>query len=127
MGAWIMLMLAKRIPQKIAGMVGLAPAPDFPKLLIWDKLDMDNKRKLIKNKSITIKNEDGSENNFSYKLIKDSLNNLTFSCLFGIFVEFSQLLIPSRTAELLDLLANLFGASLGLILVNYLIKKKYIK
>ena len=79
MGAWIMLMLAKRIPQKIAGMVGLAPAPDFPKLLIWDKLDMDNKRKLIKNKSITIKNEDGSENNFSYKLIKDSLKNLALS------------------------------------------------
>ncbi|MAI06278.1 MAG: hypothetical protein CBC47_03980 [Alphaproteobacteria bacterium TMED87] len=56
-----------------------------------------------------------------------SLKNLTLSTLFGIFIEFSQLLIPSRTAELLDLLANLFGASLGLILVNYLIKKKYIK
>ena len=55
------------------------------------------------------------------------LKNIAFSSFFGIFVEFSQLLIPSRTAELLDLLANLFGASLGLILVNYLIKKKYIK
>ena len=37
MGALIMLMLAKRIPQKISAMIGLAPAPDFPKLLIWDK------------------------------------------------------------------------------------------
>ena len=34
MGAWIMLMLAKRIPQKVSAIIGLAPAPDFPKLLI---------------------------------------------------------------------------------------------
>ena len=34
MGAWIMLMLVKQIPQKISAIIGLAPAPDFPKLLI---------------------------------------------------------------------------------------------
>ena len=79
MGAWIMLMLAKRIPQKISAIIGLAPAPDFPKLLIWDKMTNDEKRKLIKNKKITIKYEDGSKNDFSYKLIKDSFKNLTLS------------------------------------------------
>ena len=77
MGAWIMLMLAKRIPQKISAIIGLAPAPDFPKLLIWDKMTGDEKRKLIKNKMITIRYEDGSKNDFSYKLIKDSFKNLT--------------------------------------------------
>ena len=35
MGAWIMLMLAKRIPEKISALIGLAPAPDFPKILIF--------------------------------------------------------------------------------------------
>ena len=77
MGAWIMLMLAKRIPQKISAIIGLAPAPDFPKLLIWDKMTGDEKRKLIKNKMTTIRYEDGSKNDFSYKLIKDSFKNLT--------------------------------------------------
>ena len=77
MGAWVMLMLTKRIPQKISAIIGLAPAPDFPKLLIWDKMTRDERRKLIKNKKITIKYEDGSKNDFSYKLIKDSLKNLT--------------------------------------------------
>ncbi len=77
MGAWIMLMLAKRIPQKISAMIGLAPAPDFPKLLIWDKMNMNNKKTLIRDKKISIKYEDGSENKFSYKLIKDSFKNLT--------------------------------------------------
>ena len=79
MGAWIMLMLAKRIPHKIAAIIGLAPAPDFPKILIWDKMTGDEKRKLIKNKKISIKYEDGSKNDFSYKLIKDSFKNLTLS------------------------------------------------
>ena len=77
MGAWIMLMLAKRIPQKISAIVGLAPAPDFPKLLIWDKMIGDEKRKLVKNRKISIKYEDGSKNDFSYTLIKDSFKNLT--------------------------------------------------
>ena len=79
MGAWIMLMLTKRIPHKIAAIIGLAPAPDFPKILIWDKMTGDEKRKLIKNKKISIKYEDGSKNDFSYTLIKDSFKNLTLS------------------------------------------------
>ena len=55
MGAWIMLMLAKRVPEKILAMIGIAPAPDFPKILIWDKMTGDEKRKLIKNRKISIK------------------------------------------------------------------------
>ena len=79
MGAWIMLMLARRIPEKISAIIGLAPAPDFPKILIWDKMTGDEKRKLIKNRKISIKYEDGSKNDFSYTLIKDSFKNLTLS------------------------------------------------
>ena len=79
MGAWIMLMLAKRIPQKISAIIGLAPAPDFPKLLIWDKMSGSEKRKLVKNRKTSIKYEDGSKNDFSYKLIKDSFKNLTLT------------------------------------------------
>ena len=79
MGAWVMLMLAKRLPKKIAALIGLAPAPDFPKILIWDKMNSVEKRKLVKNKKVTLRYEDGSKNDFSYKLIKDSLINLTLS------------------------------------------------
>ena len=79
MGAWIMLMLAKRFPEKILGMIGLAPAPDFPKILIWDNMTSEEKRKLINDKNITIKYKDGSKNDFSYILIKDSIRNLTLS------------------------------------------------
>ena len=60
MGGWVMLMLAKNLQKKIFGMIGLAPAPDFPKLLIWDKMNTYQKKSLIKNRKINIKKEDGS-------------------------------------------------------------------
>ena len=79
MGGWIMLMLAKRMPEKVSSMIGLAAAPDFPKILIWDKLSFSQKRKFIKNRGLSIKNDDGTKNFFSYNFIKDSLNNLTLT------------------------------------------------
>ena len=78
MGGWIMLRLAKLLPRKIFGMIGLAAAPDFPKVLIWDKMNTFQKRSLIKNKKISI-NSDLSENIFSYKFIKDSFKNHVLS------------------------------------------------
>ncbi len=53
-----------------------------------------------------------------------SLKILAFVLLFGAFIELTQFFIPSRTAELLDILANIFGMSLGLLIMN-LFKKKY--
>jgi pimeloyl-ACP methyl ester carboxylesterase len=76
MGGWIMLMLAKRIPNKIHSMIGIAPAPDFPKILIWDKMDKVQRVKLVKEQKINITNKEGSNSEFSYKLIKDSFKNL---------------------------------------------------
>ena len=69
MGGWIMLMLAKRMPEKVSSMIGLAPAPDFPKILIWDKLSFSQKRKFIKNRGLSVKNDDGTENFFSYNFV----------------------------------------------------------
>lgn len=79
MGGWIMLMLAKNLPKKIFGMIGLAPAPDFTKLLIWNKMSERQKRILIKSKEISIKNDDGVKNIYSYNFLKDSFKNLVFS------------------------------------------------
>ena len=76
MGGWIMLMLAKCIPNKIHSMIGIAPAPDFPKILIWDKMDKVQRVKLVKEQKINIINKEGSNNEFSYKLIKGSFKNL---------------------------------------------------
>jgi pimeloyl-ACP methyl ester carboxylesterase len=76
MGGWIMLMLTKLMPQKIKSIIGLAPAPDFPKVLVWDKMSMTQKKQLAYKKKITISINNGSCNEFSYNLIKDSFKNL---------------------------------------------------
>jgi pimeloyl-ACP methyl ester carboxylesterase len=38
MGAWIAMLCALEFPDKIAGLVGIASAPDFTEKLIWEKL-----------------------------------------------------------------------------------------
>ncbi|TVP73687.1 MAG: alpha/beta hydrolase [Rhodobacteraceae bacterium] len=38
MGGWIALLLARRIPQRIAGLVGIAAAPDFTEDSMWPQL-----------------------------------------------------------------------------------------
>ena len=60
----------KTYPQKIESIIGLAPAPDFPKVLVWDKMSMIQKKKLAYEKKIMVSNSNGSHNEFSYNLIK---------------------------------------------------------
>ncbi|CAK0740141.1 abhydrolase domain-containing protein 10 [Azospirillaceae bacterium] len=54
MGGWIMTLVARARPQRIAGLVGIAPAPDFSEDLIWDQLDPDARRALKESGSFAI-------------------------------------------------------------------------
>jgi len=59
MGGWIALLLAKRIPERIAGLVGIAPAPDFTESL-WAGLS-DAQRAEVEAKGQTEVGSDYSE------------------------------------------------------------------
>ncbi|WP_029010620.1 alpha/beta hydrolase [Azospirillum halopraeferens] len=39
MGGWMMLLVARQRPERVAGLVGIASAPDFTEDLIWARLD----------------------------------------------------------------------------------------
>lgn len=47
MGGWISLLAALARPERIAGLIGLAAAPDFTEELIWQQLDSTSQQKLM--------------------------------------------------------------------------------
>ncbi|MCZ8079218.1 MAG: alpha/beta hydrolase [Rhodobacteraceae bacterium] len=54
MGGWISLLVAKAIPERIAGMVGIAPAPDFTEDSMWSGFDEGQRAALIRDGQITV-------------------------------------------------------------------------
>jgi len=48
MGGWIMLLVALARPERIKGLVGVAPAPDFTEALIWPSLSESDREKLLR-------------------------------------------------------------------------------
>jgi pimeloyl-ACP methyl ester carboxylesterase len=47
MGGWIALLAALRRPQRIAALIGIAPAPDFTEELIWQRLGAAERQRLM--------------------------------------------------------------------------------
>ena len=47
MGAWMMLLTALARPQRIAGLIGIAAAPDFTEDLLWQGLDKSKQSRLL--------------------------------------------------------------------------------
>lgn len=54
MGGWIVLLLALARPERIAGLVGVAAAPDFTEDLIWSTLDDEGRRTLAESGEIVM-------------------------------------------------------------------------
>jgi pimeloyl-ACP methyl ester carboxylesterase len=46
MGGWIALLIARELPERVAGMVTIAAAPDFTEDSMWASMDPDTRRQL---------------------------------------------------------------------------------
>ena len=76
MGGWISLLMAKRIPNQILGIIGIAAAPDFTEDIIWNKMDDMMRATLTRSGVVYIQNDYGQPYPITKKLIDDGRNNL---------------------------------------------------
>lgn len=77
MGGWIALLMAKRMPQKIAGLVGIAAAPDFTEDSMWNGFSDLQKSAIMENGQLALESDYSDEPYIiTKKLIEDGRNQL---------------------------------------------------
>jgi len=77
MGGWIALLLCKAMPERIAGLVGVATAPDFTEDSMWAGFSNAQKEELAKNGLIELPSDYADDPYvITEKLIEDGRNQL---------------------------------------------------
>ena len=57
MGGWIMLLVARALAARTAGLVGIAAAPDFTEELMWSRLDAEQRERLVATGKLYLESE----------------------------------------------------------------------
>ncbi len=77
MGGWIALLLALARPQRVAGLVGIAAAPDFTEELIWRTLPGNQRREMVERGFISIPNCYGEDPYIiTHRLVEEGRDHL---------------------------------------------------
>ncbi len=76
MGGWISLLLARACPEKIAGLVTIAAAPDFTEDSMWAGFDATQRRALIDEGKVMLPSGYGDPYPVTRKLIEDGRQHL---------------------------------------------------
>lgn len=77
MGGWIMLEVALARPERIAGLVGIAAAPDFTEDLVWARLSPERRARLLADGTIIEPNPyDPAGYSFSRALVEEGRTRL---------------------------------------------------
>lgn len=85
MGGWIMLLAALARPQRVAGLVGLASAPDFTEALIWNRLSDEERDRLLREGRLELPSDYSEEPTIITRaLIEEGRRHLLLSAPIGI-------------------------------------------
>ncbi len=76
MGGWISLLLAKRIPEKFAGLVTIAAAPDFTEDGFWASFNADARKMLVQDGVVNVPSDYGDPYPITKRLIEDGRSQL---------------------------------------------------
>jgi pimeloyl-ACP methyl ester carboxylesterase len=71
MGGWISLLIAKRMPAKLAGLVTIAAAPDFTEDGMWDNWSEDQRETLMSEGQLALPSDYGEDMIITRRMIED--------------------------------------------------------
>ncbi len=84
MGGWIALLVARARPDRMAGLLGIAAAPDFTETLMWAALDAPARARLMEDGLLRVPSAYGGEQIITRALIEDGRNHLLLGAPIGI-------------------------------------------
>jgi pimeloyl-ACP methyl ester carboxylesterase len=76
MGAWVMVLAALAIPDRIHALVGIAAAPDFTEDLLWARLDDGQRAALRRDGVLHLPSSYGEPLAFTWRLVEDGRHHL---------------------------------------------------
>jgi pimeloyl-ACP methyl ester carboxylesterase len=71
MGGWISLLMARRMPAKLAGLVTIAAAPDFTEDGMWDNWSEDQRETLMSEGQLALPSDYGEDMIITRRMIED--------------------------------------------------------
>lgn len=71
MGGWIALLIARQRAERLAGLIGIAPAPDFTEALLWPALPAEMRQALARDGIIQLPSQYGEPTPVTRALIED--------------------------------------------------------
>jgi pimeloyl-ACP methyl ester carboxylesterase len=85
MGGWTMLLATLARPDRIAGLIGIAPAPDFTEALIWNRLSDEERDRLTRTGRLEMRSDYSDEPTIITRaLIEEGRRHLLLSAPIGI-------------------------------------------
>jgi len=76
MGGWIALLAALARPGRVAGLIGIAAAPDFTEALIWQAMTFEERARLMRDGVLRIPSQYGEPYEITRALVEDGRNHL---------------------------------------------------
>jgi len=76
MGGWMSLLMAQRIPEKVAGLVTIAAAPDFTEDSMWGSFDAAQRAELMDQGKLVLPSDYDEPYTITKRLIEEGRENL---------------------------------------------------